>query len=165
MLDATETGERGLCAPFDRRRLRDEPLMELVDAYFGGIWDASRRPNSELYKWLKSELASRQVQGIIFRRYLWCDMWHAELGRLKDFSGLPVLDIDTAGDNNIERQRTENRIRASSSSSLSSLSSSRLSLFSRTNRRDTSSWRNQGLASRTMAGRSAGTSRMETSGF
>ena len=112
VLDATETGERGLCSPFDRRRLRNEPLMELADAYFGGIRDASRRPNSELYKWLGRELTSRQVQGIIFRRYLWCDMWHAELGRLKDFSDLPVLDIDTAGDNEMERQRTENRIRA-----------------------------------------------------
>ena len=112
VLDATETGERGLCARFDRRRLRDEPLMELADAYFGGIRDASRRPNSELYKWLEREIASRQVRGIIFRRYLWCDMWHAELGRLKEFSDLPVLDIDTAGDNDVERQRTENRIRA-----------------------------------------------------
>jgi len=112
VLDATETGERGLCGPFDRRRLREEPLMELADAYFGAIMDASRRPNSELYKWLRRELATRQVQGIIFRRYLWCDMWHAELQRLKDFSNMPVLDIDTAGDNDIERQRTENRIRA-----------------------------------------------------
>lgn len=112
VLDATETGERGLCGPFDRRQLRDEPLMELADAYFGGIRDASRRPNSELYKWLQRELASRLVRGIIFRRYLWCDMWHAELRRLKDFSGLPVLDIDTAGDNDMERQRTANRIRA-----------------------------------------------------
>ncbi len=112
VLDATETGERGLCAGFDRRRLRDEPLMELANAYFGVIQDASRRPNSELYKWLQRELASRQVQGIIFRRYLWCDMWHAELRRLKDFSDLPVLDIDTAGDNDVERQRTANRIRA-----------------------------------------------------
>ena len=112
VLDATETGERGMCGPFDRRRLREDPLMELANAYFGGIHDASRRPNSELYKWLKSELASRKVQGIIFRRYLWCDMWHAELRRLKDWAGLPVLDIDTAGDNDMERHRTANRIRA-----------------------------------------------------
>jgi len=110
VLDATETGERGLCASFDRRRLHDEPLMELADAYFIGINDASRRPNSELYKWLKQQFALRRVQGIIFRRYLWCDIWHAELARLKDFTDLPVLDIDTAGDNNSERRRTANRI-------------------------------------------------------
>ncbi len=112
VLDATETGERGMCGPFDRRRLCDEPLMELADAYFGGIRDASRRPNSELYKWLQRELASRKVQGIIFRRYLWCDIWHAEFRRLKDWTDLPVLDIDTAGDNETDKYRTANRIRA-----------------------------------------------------
>jgi benzoyl-CoA reductase/2-hydroxyglutaryl-CoA dehydratase subunit BcrC/BadD/HgdB len=112
VLDATETGERGMCAPFDRRALRSAPLTELADAYFGGICDASRRPDSELYKWLKYELAGRAVRGIIFRRYLWCDMWHAELGRLKDWTELPVLDLDSAGDNETERHRTSNRIRA-----------------------------------------------------
>jgi len=112
VLDATETGERGLCGPFDRRRLHDDPLLELADAYFGGIQDASRRPNSGLYKWLQRELASRDVQGIIFHRYLWCDMWHAELRRLKDWTDLPVLDIDTAGDNETDEYRTANRIRA-----------------------------------------------------
>ena len=111
VLDATETGERGICAGFDRRRLRDDPLLELADAYFGGIRDASRRPNSELYKWLQREFVSREVQGIIFRRYLWCDMWHAELRRLKDWTDLPVLDIDTAGDNETDGYRSINRIR------------------------------------------------------
>jgi benzoyl-CoA reductase/2-hydroxyglutaryl-CoA dehydratase subunit BcrC/BadD/HgdB len=112
VLDATETGERGMCSPFDRRRLHEDPLMELANAYFSGILDVSRRPNSELYQWLRQELATRQVRGIIFRRYLWCDMWHAELRRLKDFTDLPVLDIDTAGDNESDEYRTENRIRA-----------------------------------------------------
>jgi len=112
VLDATETGERGMCAPFDSRRLRDDPLMELANAYFGGIQDASRRPNNELYKWLARELVSRGVRGIIFHRYLWCDMWHAELWRLKDRVDLPVLDIDIGGDNETNQRRTPNRIRA-----------------------------------------------------
>lgn len=112
VLDATETGERGMCPKFDRRRLREDPLLELAHAYFAGIPDASRRPNSELYRWLKGELAGRAVRGIIFRRYVWCDLWHAELGRLKDWSDLPVLDIDSAGDNAMDRPRISNRIRA-----------------------------------------------------
>jgi benzoyl-CoA reductase/2-hydroxyglutaryl-CoA dehydratase subunit BcrC/BadD/HgdB len=112
VLDATETGERGMCPKFDRRRLREDPLLELAHAYFAGIPDASRRPNSELYTWLKRELAGRAVRGIIFRRYLWCDLWHAELGRLKDWSDLPVLDIDSAGDNERDLPRIQNRIRA-----------------------------------------------------
>lgn len=112
VLDATETGDRGMCRAFDRRRLADEPLTELASAYFGGIQDASRRPNDELYAWLKREIAGRAVRGIIFRRYLWCDTWHAELGRLKDWTELPILDLDSAGDNETERHRTSNRVRA-----------------------------------------------------
>lgn len=112
VLDATETGERGICAGFDRRRIHDDPLLELADAYFNGIHDASRRPNSGLYIWLQQELATRGVQGIIFHRYVWCDIWHAELKRLMDWTDLPVLDIDTAGDNETDKYRSENRIRA-----------------------------------------------------
>ena len=112
VLDAAETGERGMCPPFDRRRLREKPLMELANAYFGGIQDVSRRPNSGLYQWLKGELEGRGARGIIFHRYLWCDMWHAELRRLKDWTDLPVLDIDSTGDDDTHRQRTANRIHA-----------------------------------------------------
>jgi len=111
-LDAAETGQRGMCAPFDRLGLRDKPLLELASAYFCGIHDASRRPNSGLYRWLKCRLADTAVRGIIFHRYVWCDMWHAELQRLKDWTDLPVLDIDTAGNNQTAKQRTTNRIRA-----------------------------------------------------
>jgi benzoyl-CoA reductase/2-hydroxyglutaryl-CoA dehydratase subunit BcrC/BadD/HgdB len=112
VFNATETGERGLCTPFDRRNLRENPLMELANAYFYGIQDASRRPNSELYKWLKQELIARKVRGIIFHRNLWCDIWHAELQRLKDWAGLPVLDIDSTGDGELSLNRNQNRIRA-----------------------------------------------------
>lgn len=112
VLDATETGERGMCAPPDAEGLREDPLGRLADAYFGGIVDASRRPDSELYEWFERELAERDVQGVIFRRYVWCDMWHAQLMRLKDLIDLPVLDIDTAGDFDSEENRTAGRIRA-----------------------------------------------------
>jgi len=112
VLDATETGERGLCASFDRRALRDNPLMELAGAYFSSIPDASRRPNSELYKWLKRRLLDRVVRGIIFRRYIWCDTWHAELGRLKEWTDLPVLDIDAGSDSEAHQHRVPNRIRS-----------------------------------------------------
>ena len=112
VLDATETGERGLCPPFDRRRIRDNPLVELAGSYFNGIPDASRRPNSELYNWFKSRLLDRAVRGIIFRRYIWCDTWHAELWRLKEWINLPVLDIDVGGDNEAHQHRAPNRIRS-----------------------------------------------------
>ncbi|MBN1975260.1 MAG: 2-hydroxyacyl-CoA dehydratase [Sedimentisphaerales bacterium] len=112
VLNATENGERGLCTPFNRRKLMKNPLMELADAYFNGIHDASRRPNSELYKWIKKMLTEREVRGIIFHRNIWCDIWHAELQRLKDWAGLPVLDIESTGDDGSSMQRNKNRIRA-----------------------------------------------------
>jgi len=112
VLDATETGERGMCAPFDRRKLHDEPLMELSNAYFGGIHDVSRRPNDGLYNWLDRELKYSGARGIIFRRFLWCDLWHAELKRMRDWIKLPVLDIDISGDSEADQHRQTNRIRA-----------------------------------------------------
>jgi benzoyl-CoA reductase/2-hydroxyglutaryl-CoA dehydratase subunit BcrC/BadD/HgdB len=101
VLDATDTGERTLPAAFDRRQLRSRPLLELADAYFGSIPHAFRRPNSALYSWLDTELSARDVSGIIYRRYVWCDIWHAELRRLKDWTALPVLDLDIDGEGSV----------------------------------------------------------------
>jgi benzoyl-CoA reductase/2-hydroxyglutaryl-CoA dehydratase subunit BcrC/BadD/HgdB len=112
VLDATEGGERTLPPPFDVKRTRDDPLGELADAYFRRIPDVFRRPNDPLYQWLQRELAARQVQGILFRRYLWCDLWHAELPRLKRLSPLPVLELDVAGDEGTSRSRTLSRLEA-----------------------------------------------------
>jgi benzoyl-CoA reductase/2-hydroxyglutaryl-CoA dehydratase subunit BcrC/BadD/HgdB len=110
-LDATTSGERGLPASFDRRRLGDDPIGELVDAYFGHIPDAFRRPNSGLYRWLKQELAARDVRGIVFRRYLWCDTWHAEAQRMDEWTGLPMLAIDVDGESQVDG-RAASRIQA-----------------------------------------------------
>lgn len=112
VLDATETGERGMCAQFDRRRLHEDPLKELANAYFGSIPDASRRPNNQLYDWFERELVFRKVRGIIFRRYVWCDIWHAELYRLKQWTDLPVLDIDVSGKGEALSARIIQRIQA-----------------------------------------------------
>jgi benzoyl-CoA reductase/2-hydroxyglutaryl-CoA dehydratase subunit BcrC/BadD/HgdB len=111
VLDATETGRRGRRSAFDRRALAEDPLMELARAYFE-IPDASRRPNSELYRWLKRELVQAGARGIIFHHYLWCDTWHAELGRLKEWTDLSVLQLDSDGWGDTSIARSQNRIRA-----------------------------------------------------
>jgi benzoyl-CoA reductase/2-hydroxyglutaryl-CoA dehydratase subunit BcrC/BadD/HgdB len=98
VLDGTESGVRALAAPLDRRRLRDDPLLELVDAYFGTIPDAFRRPDALLYEWLGRELAASAARGIIVWRYVWCDMWAAAAARLSEATGLPVLDLHVSGD-------------------------------------------------------------------
>ena len=121
VLDGTESGPRTLPAPFDRRRIRDDPLMELVDAYFGAIPDAFRRPDAALYRWLEQELAASGARGIIIWRYVWCDMWAAAAARLRETTlarpatggtaGLPVLDFDVSGDE-AAAARTAGRIQA-----------------------------------------------------
>lgn len=97
-LDATETGERSLAAPIDHRLLREDPVKALADAYFGSIPDPFRRPNSLLFQWLEKEIAERRIRGAIVHRYLWCDTWHAEVHRLKEWLKVPLIDLDSAED-------------------------------------------------------------------
>jgi benzoyl-CoA reductase/2-hydroxyglutaryl-CoA dehydratase subunit BcrC/BadD/HgdB len=111
VLDATDTGERTLPCPFDPHLLPAAPLMELARAYFGTIPHAFRRPNDPLYRYLADELAARDVRGIIFRRYQWCDLWNAELPTLRDRLAMPVLDLD-AGRQGDETIRLDGRIQA-----------------------------------------------------
>jgi benzoyl-CoA reductase/2-hydroxyglutaryl-CoA dehydratase subunit BcrC/BadD/HgdB len=101
VLDATEGGQRTLPACFDRQRAEHNPLEELAAAYFGSIPDVFRRPNDRLYQWLGQHMTASEVRGIVFRRYLWCDLWHAELQRLKQWSPVPVLDLDMADDDGV----------------------------------------------------------------
>ena len=89
VLDASDGGERTLPRPFDPDRTAADPLEELADCYFGAIPDVFRRPNSGFYEWFLGESAAHEVRGIVFRRYVWCDLWHAELQRLKCRSPAP----------------------------------------------------------------------------
>ena len=111
-LDGTQGGERTEPRLFDPARVALDPLAELADAYFSGIPDPFRRPNSPFYEWLGRKLAARRVRGIIFRRYLWCDLWHAELQRLRQRSALPVLEIDVGPDDTAAPGRVQGRIEA-----------------------------------------------------
>jgi hypothetical protein len=97
-LNAMEYGERTFPRKFDRRMINDDPLLELADAYFSTIPDAFRRPNSALYIWLKERLEQEKIKGVIFHHYIWCDIWHAELARFKEWTTLPVLDIHAGDD-------------------------------------------------------------------
>lgn len=110
-LDATEAGERGLAAPFDRRRLREEPLSVLAEAYFGRLPDAFRRPNTRLYEYLKANFAARGVRAVMLIRRLWCDLWHAEAARIREWCGLPCITVDLIGEPDLQ-QRTVTAVQA-----------------------------------------------------
>jgi benzoyl-CoA reductase/2-hydroxyglutaryl-CoA dehydratase subunit BcrC/BadD/HgdB len=111
-LDATEWGPRALCRAFDDRSLADEPFRELADAYFDTIPDITRRPNDGFYQWLTRQLQACPVRGMVVLRYLWCDLWHAEVERLRQRFDLPVLDLDLDGEAPLDTQRVRTRVSA-----------------------------------------------------
>jgi benzoyl-CoA reductase/2-hydroxyglutaryl-CoA dehydratase subunit BcrC/BadD/HgdB len=109
-LDGTETGSRTIRSLDDRRLSRD-PLLDLADAYCR-IPDPSHRPNSEFYKWLRHELLGSGVRGLILHHYVWCDKWHAEFERIKEWIKLPMLRLDSEGQGEMDSLRVRNRIHA-----------------------------------------------------
>ncbi len=106
VLDGTETGTRVAPARFDRRRLAADPLRELADAYFGTIPDVFRRPNSALFEWIRRETAQHAVRGAVLIRQVWCDLWHAESARIREWLSVPMLDLDRDGEPCRARERT-----------------------------------------------------------
>lgn len=106
-LDATESGPRTLPAAFDAGRVAQDPLEELVVAYFDTIPCAFRRPLRLLHRYLLKEFARRQIDAIVLVRALWCDLWHAQLPFLREQSGRPVVEIDLGHrDQDLARSRT-----------------------------------------------------------
>ncbi|MBU4460671.1 MAG: 2-hydroxyacyl-CoA dehydratase family protein [Verrucomicrobia bacterium] len=97
VVDATESGEREWPRRFDRRRMRDDAPGELADAYFGHIPAVFRRPNSGLFEWLAAALQQTPLRGIVFVSHPWCDLWRAELPRIREASSVPVLGLDLGG--------------------------------------------------------------------
>lgn len=110
-LDATTWGERALPPPVDRRAAREDPFECMADAHFGGIVDAFQRPNYRLYQWVKGETRARNVRGIIVRHFVWCDTWRAEIQRMHEWDGVPVLPLD-CDSTPLEPARTLNRLQA-----------------------------------------------------
>jgi benzoyl-CoA reductase/2-hydroxyglutaryl-CoA dehydratase subunit BcrC/BadD/HgdB len=111
VLDATEYGERSRPGPADVDKLRADPLCELARMYFLTIPDAFRRPDAMLHDYLRREIAAHGAQAVLLVRCVWCDQWHAQVGRLKATLGVPVVDIDF-GPSAADRGRICSRIDA-----------------------------------------------------
>ena len=109
-LDATETGERCMPGVIDRRKAALHPMECLLDAYFRTIPDAFRRPDNALFDWLGVKIRERGIRGILLRHYTWCDIWHAQARRLKEWAEVPVVAVscadgsDTAAPANADRR-------------------------------------------------------------
>jgi len=111
-LDATETGQRTMPDTFNADKTETDLLAELTRAYFDHIPEIWQRPNVRLYEWLRTNIEQYNIRGIIFRRFLFCDLWHGELHRIREFTKLPVLDIDVSPPATAIDERTKYRIQA-----------------------------------------------------
>ena len=98
VLDATETGELSLAPAPDPALLHADPVTALVRAYLDRVPTVHRRPNGALYRWLAERLSERGARGILFFHYPWCDPWHGEVERMRQWAPVPLLPIVLEGD-------------------------------------------------------------------
>lgn len=98
VLTGLEHGERGRPAPFEHSMTDADPLAELARAYFNTIPGIFQRPNVHLFEWLRSSVAASGARGVILLRQPWCDLWHAEVPRLREALDVPLLDLDGGGE-------------------------------------------------------------------
>lgn len=100
--DASEQGE--IAQPdIDFKQLNKHPFKELTNASFRNMPDIAKRPNIQFYDKANEIIRMRKIQGIILRIYPWCDLWHAEVQRIKEYFGLPVLELTV--DINVEPEK------------------------------------------------------------
>jgi len=110
--DGTEWSPRTWPATFDARLLEENPQAALAAAYFDAIPDVFRRPDTTLFEWLRRQLASHAVRGLLVRRCLWCDLWHAEVQRLRESCAVSVMEIDVNESDAGEKTRILGRLEA-----------------------------------------------------
>ena len=46
------------------------------------------------------------MKGVILVRCVWCDLWHAEIHRLREWLAVPLLDMDLDGEDPVNRCTT-----------------------------------------------------------
>jgi benzoyl-CoA reductase/2-hydroxyglutaryl-CoA dehydratase subunit BcrC/BadD/HgdB len=111
VLDASDSGERTRPATIDPDTWRINPLVALARAYLA-MPAIHQRPNDRLLTWLTAEVVRRDIQGVILRRYVWCDLWHAMSPCIRESIGVPVLDIEVDADATVSSPRLSTRISA-----------------------------------------------------
>ncbi len=111
-LDATEIGELAI-PDVNLKKLADDPYSELAIAYFANMPDIAKRPNKQFYEHIDEMVKQRNIDAIIVRTYPWCDIWHAEIPRIKELFKLPLLhftaDVCTSPKND---SRLKTRLKA-----------------------------------------------------
>lgn len=68
--------------------------------------DIAQRPNAPFFAWLRQFGLTHRLEGWVLLRQPWCDLYHAEVPRLKRETELPWLDLETGAQPALEALRT-----------------------------------------------------------
>jgi hypothetical protein len=66
----------------------------------------AQRPNAPFFAWLRQFGLTHRIEGWVLLRQPWCDLYHAEVPRLKSETELPWLDLETGAQPAFEALRT-----------------------------------------------------------
>ncbi|OGV55640.1 MAG: hypothetical protein A2X49_02760 [Lentisphaerae bacterium GWF2_52_8] len=113
VFDGTEDSERTLPDMLRAEKLQKSPFEELVHIYFDTIPDVFRRPDTALHEWLRRMITMHKPRGLVLSHFVWCDLWRAQISRMREWSGLPILSIDLSADSGEgAKQRIRTRLEA-----------------------------------------------------
>lgn len=93
-LNATEVGELSIVPVVPNCGENHDFATLLGNHYFDNCVSVFRRPNTQLYHWLRTQIAQRNIRALLVWAYLHCDLWRAETETLREQFGLPVLMIE-----------------------------------------------------------------------
>lgn len=65
-----------------------------------------QRPNASFFTWVRQASQTSELEGWVLLRQPWCDLYHAEVSRLKTATGLPCLDLETGASPSLAAIRT-----------------------------------------------------------
>lgn len=109
VLDMTESSDALRPGRCECTGLAADAAAETAQAYLA-MPSIHQRPNSAFITLLRDSAIAHQAEGIVIRRFVWCDLWHAESRRIADEVGLPVLELEVEAEPDAADARTVTRI-------------------------------------------------------
>lgn len=109
VLDLTESSEALRAGRCECRSLTADAALEVARVNLA-VPSIHQRPNHAFLDMLRTAAVAHDVEGLIVRRFVWCDLWRAESRRIAEQVGLPVLELEVETELEAADARTSTRI-------------------------------------------------------
>lgn len=106
LFDSTEYSCENAPIRYDRRALLESAFDHMTQQWFETNHAIYQRPNTKFYRWLQKKIRETNPRALILNRWIWCDFWSGETERIRTFSPVPVLILDSNHNEATERNRT-----------------------------------------------------------